>query len=164
MIGRYLASDQNFDRAARVVVRGEIGLQIGQVLGPCGDGEIRSRGVVLRTATSEDELLAARLESHRLEAIDRCQRELDARGSSACLLDAEYSLDGRRLCFYFLGDAPSETSRLLDELADLYGAEVQLEAFAKTLLEGCGPDCGNQSEECAAEGCSICALAAACPK
>lgn len=164
-VSRCYAPDHSYSRSARVVVRGERGLQIGQVLAPCqpsaGGPDMR----ILRPATVEDELLASRLERRGREAMAACRQELERRGLSACLLDAEYSLDGRQLCFYFLGDPPGDGDDLMSELAALHSAQVELAEFGKLLTEGCGPDCGSEAAAgCRSSACAACSLVGACEK
>ncbi len=164
-ITRSFAPDRSYPRSARVVVRGERGLQIGQVLAPCQSPGKGTDLRIIRPATVEDELLASRLERRGREAMAACRRELERRGSSACLLDAEYSLDGRQLFFYFLGDPPGDDDDLVSELAALHSAQVELAEFGKLLTEGCGPDCGSEAAaDCGSSACAACSLVGSCEK
>ena len=163
-VGRYDAPDHSYTRMARVVVRGGMGLQLGQVLACVTMADDKPMGTIIRPATPEDELLAGRLERRRQEAIMACQAEMTSRNISAVLLDAEYALDGSRIGFYFLGDLPEGSNSLVDSLAELYGVQVQLESFAKTLSEGCGPDCGLSEGGCGSDSCVACHLVQSCKK
>ncbi len=162
---RGYAPDSSYPLGRRVVVRDDGALRIGQVLAPCRPpaGVEEASVAIVRLATAEDELLAGRLERRQAEAVASCQAYLRERGVRACLLDAEYALDGSQLWFYFLGEAPDDNGNLLAELARRHGVAIELASFVRTLTEGCGPDCGSaDAAGCRDGGCSVCSLAAAC--
>jgi hypothetical protein len=115
--------------------------------------------------TAADELLLERLERHKQQAFQACRQLLDQRGIDAVLVDVEHLFDGRSLYFYFLGEQPPELERLTEELAEVYDAEVQFRRFARTLADGCGPDCGTERAEgggCGDGGCASCSVSSAC--
>ena len=164
-VRRGYAADGSYPQGRRVVVRDDGALRMGQVLAPCRRpaGLDEASVTIVRPATVEDELLAGRLERRQAEAVASCQAYLRERGVRACLLDAEYALDGSQLWFYFLGEAPDENEDLLAELARRHGVAIELASFVRTLTEGCGPDCGSaDAAGCGDGGCSVCSLAAAC--
>lgn len=164
-LGRFLSmGGERFPRLARVLVRTERGLEVGQVLAPVFPVSAASPdGTLLRRLTVEDELLVARLERRRHEALEACTRRLAEFGCPATLLDVELLFDGSAVYFYFLGEPPPELQAQLDELARTYDAAAQIQRFAQTLLAGCGPGCGTEaSAGCGQGGCSTCAVTAAC--
>lgn len=162
-----------YPRGARVVVRTQRGLEVGEVLSPPGawgdaaytppDGakQADSDGEILRRMTVEDELLLQRLSKNRLAAHQACQERLESLGLPALLLDTEFLFDGQTLIFYFLGEVPAELEGVLHDLAEAYDTRAGVRAFAQTLLAGCGPDCGSkQGGSDACGGCETrCALA-----
>ena len=159
------AADGSYAQGRRVVVRDGGALRMGQVLAPCRPPtELDQVSLtIVRPATPEEELLAGRLERRQAEAVASCQAYLRERGVCACLLDAEYALDGSQLWFYFLGEAPDDNGDLLAELARRHGVAVELASFVRTLTEGCGPGCGSaEAAGCGDGGCSACSLAATC--
>src|SRR5262245_33995869 len=104
-VGRFTPADAAvFPRGARVIVRTARGLEIGTVLaseaveGPL----LPTNGVLLRGMTIDDELLAARLERNKHQALEACQQKLNERGEGATLIDGETLFDGRGVYFYFL--------------------------------------------------------------
>lgn len=166
-IGQFSSAEAlRYPRSSRVVVRSQRGLEVGQVLAEPGDrcDAASPEGQILRRMTVEDDLLQARLESRRGEALAACEQLLAEQGIAAALLDVEHLFDGEGLYFYFLGEPPSEAVRLTEALAERYEAAVQFRTFADTLSEGCGPGCG--TEEAAGQGgcsnCTSCAVASAC--
>lgn len=167
-LGRFRAVELvRYPRETRVVVRTERGLEIGTVLTTLDDtsadpNDEPADGSIIRRMTVADELLAARLDSRRLAALEGCQERLVALGFEAVLMDVEHLFDGTTLVFYFLGPVDERLSAVIDELAATYDARAQFQAFAEAVVAGCGPDCGTES----AAGCGSCstgcAVAAAC--
>lgn len=163
-VAAFSASDATrYGRGTRVVLRTQRGLEIGEVLSaPTDASSAPQAGTILRAMTEQDRLLETRLTKHRREAYDACQTKLAELGLDAALVDVEHLFDGRSLIFYFLGDPPPEASRVTDELAEAYDAQVQFRAFSDAVVAGCGPDCGTEN----AAGCGSCgtgcAIAAAC--
>jgi cell fate regulator YaaT (PSP1 superfamily) len=152
-----------YSRGTRVVLRTDRGLELGEILSaPVDDVAAPHAGTILRAMTEQDRLLETRLTKNRLEAYDACRQRLDDLKLDTALIDVEHLFDGRSLIFYFLGEQPAELSRVTDELADAYDAQVQFRAFTDAVVAGCGPDCGTES----AAGCGSCgtgcAIAAAC--
>jgi cell fate regulator YaaT (PSP1 superfamily) len=166
-VGRFASVDATrYPRYARVIVRSVRGLEIGEVLATPEPSEesIETDGQILRQVTVEDDLLAARLEKHRHEAYAACCDLLLEAQIPAVLVDVEHLFDGQGLFFYFLGEVPTQTQAVMQQLADLYETTVEFRKFAETLAEGCGPGCG--TEEAKGQGgcasCTSCAVASAC--
>ena len=168
-IGRFHTSrDRSLEYGCRVIVKTDRGLEVGEYL------DIDDRGVddneasghdgeFVRVMTSQDELLAARLNQNKTEAISACQQLLDQQKLSVVILDADQTFDGKRLYFYFSGDVTSEVNEATDSLAHVYDAEINFASFAETLANGCGPDCGTKAGSgCGSSGCSSCGLKSAC--
>lgn len=154
-VGRFTAVDAvRYPRESRVVVRTGRGLELGEVLAEPGDAADNDSpdGSILRGMTIEDQLLAARLEKNRSEALAACTERLKAVHSSAVLVDVEPLFDGRTLLFYFLGEMTAQLETMTSELAELYETHVQFRRFTEAVTEGCGPGCGTD----AAAGCKTC--------
>lgn len=167
-LGRFASVDAvRYPRAARVVIRSDRGMEVGQVVAEPDDrpgwSPTQPAGQILRRMTVQDELLETRLDRRRHEAFEACSRLLADRGVEAALVDVEHLLDGEGLFFYFLGDPPREMAEITAELASTYEAAVEFRQFVDTLTEGCGPGCGTEAAE--GHGCSSCmscAVASAC--
>jgi cell fate regulator YaaT (PSP1 superfamily) len=188
-VGRFAAVDATvFPRHSRVVLRTSRGLELGEVLAPpdgVDDGDVVDDseehalarlntgqvvespvgdGSILRGVTPQDDLLAARIEKHRLAAFMACERRIQQLGLPVALMDVEHLFDGRSLWFYFLGEITPEVAALTAELTELYETKVQFRRFAETLSAGCGPSCG--TADASGGGCqscgSGCAVAGAC--
>lgn len=165
-LGRLTTIDgEVFRRGMSVVCRTARGLEFGEVLNlvQTRDGGMSTAGQILRGATAEDHLLWNRLQKHRCDAMDGCQKLLEQRRIAAVLMDCEVLFDGQSIFFYFLGDVSPEVEALTQELAEAYEAKAQLRQFAETMTLGCGPDCGTDKAGCASGGgCGTCSLVNAC--
>lgn len=169
-MGRFTAVDPvSYARGMRVIVRTSRGLEIGEVLSTdeatiaAGDAARGTGdGALIRRMTVEDELLAARLERHRFEALEACAARIEKLGISATLIDVEPLFDGRSLFFYFLGEPPPEVEAIRGDLAAEYDAVSQFTRFAETLTAGCGPDCGTGESSGCVSCVASCGIASAC--
>jgi len=181
-----------YRRGTRVICRTARGLEVGQVTAE--DAELTPRDVaselasaasttatraarlpefaelptILRATTAEDELLIARLERYRRDAMEACRRSLAAAGSSAVLLEVDQVFDAGTLIFYFLSDPDPSDQQIVQQLAERYESKVRSGHFAKLLAKGCGPSCGTKDCGSEAEGqsgcsgtCAVCVVATA---
>jgi hypothetical protein len=168
LVGRFASVDAvRYPRRSRVIVRTRRGLELGDVLCPpddLDDEQAFADGDLLRGVTVQDELLQARLEKNRQDAYKACAAMLAEQCIPAVLVDVEHLFDGQGLYFYFLGDVPAELETYTERLAETYEANVQFRKFTETLLEGCGPGCGTDEVKGrgGCDGCTSCAVAAAC--
>jgi len=150
-----------------VICRTSRGLELGQILSQLDASSAPSDpstadGSILRRVSIQDDLLIARLDRSKSDAIDHCTKLVEERKLSALLMDVEHLFDGQSIYFYFLGDVTTELEQLTEELTEAYEAKVQFRKFTDTLEAGCGPDCGTDAGGCGSEGCSTCAVASAC--
>lgn len=163
-VGRFAAIDGAvYRRRDAVVVRTVRGLELGEVVAPPVDDEPRAAGdgPLLRRVSVQDELLRERLQRDRHAAFEACRLKLAEIDSSAALVDAEITFDGRSLYFYFLGETDAAVEAATSELAAAYDAESHIGRFADTLAAGCGPDCGEKEGGCGDCG-GGCPVASAC--
>ena len=160
-VGRFASVDAaRYPRGARVVLRTTRGLEVGDVLAPpASESAAEFDGVIVRGMTIEDQLLEVRLRKNREAAYAACACRLAELRLDVALVDVEHLFDGRTLVFYFLGRQPPELETVTSELAAIYDTQVQFQAFATTLTEGCGPGCG--TEEATGQGCQSCATGCA---
>lgn len=165
-IGRFdSAESRRYSPGTQVVCRTTRGLELGDVLADdVRDDSLAHCGEILRPVVAEDRLIATRLNKHRLRAIDACGKLLAERGIQATLLDAEQTLDGKNLFFYFMGEVTPQIEAITAELAEAYEAKVQMRKFADLMVHGCGPGCGTEASKCSASGCDGCAVRGGCGK
>lgn len=154
---------ESYRRGTRVICRTPRGLEIGQVTAACdGGGEsfefdepveiTETFATILRATTAEDELLINRLEKHRCDAIVECRKCLAEAGSAAVLLEVDQVFDAGTLVFYFLNPPDESDTQLVERLAASYESRVRSGHFAKLLVQGCGPGCGEKVCGSDAEG------------
>jgi len=164
-VGTFRASEAvRFPRGAKVILRSGRGLEVGEVLADADppDAPLPPDGDLLRRFTTADELVLARLDKHRSEAIEACSGRLAERGIPAMLVDVEHLFDGQSLYFYFLGETTPQLEALTKELAELYETKVQFRKFTEAVDAGCGPDCGTEAASGCGGGWSSCVIAEAC--
>ncbi|TWU48421.1 hypothetical protein [Rubripirellula reticaptiva] len=151
-------------RGRRVIARTGRGIELGEVIGPCGNSRAISDSsvTIVRATTQEDELLIRRLDRHKRQAVEACRTALAESGSPACLLDVDQIFDGGTLVMHFLGPVDDIAASVTKAVAEKYESIVRSRHFAKLLSDGCGPDCGTAEGGGCGTSCSGCAIAAAC--
>ena len=164
-VGRFAAAmPLALSRGSRVVCRTERGLEVAELMSdvePVTGGELD--GTLLREITTSDDLLLARIEKHRDEAYLACTELLEQYQLDVTLMEVEQLFDGQTLVFYFLGETTPELELITGQLAEEYESKVQFRRFARSVVEGCGPDCGtDEGAGCSLDGCSSCLLANSC--
>ena len=165
-IGRFRSEfDFSLVHGQKVICRTPRGLEVGEFLETDKSSKttVPVDGDLIRTPTSQDEMLLDRLNRNRLEAIEACQKLIEQSGLPVAVLDAELTFDGKELFFYFTGETGPELDAITESLAKAYDAKVRFSEFAELLATGCGPDCGTSaSNGCQDSGCSSCGLKSAC--
>ncbi len=166
-IGRFSAADGGrFERDQQVICRTGRGLEVGEVL-CCLESEQRGEtddGLLLRKVSPDDRRIIERIDRFRDRAFTACQQLLNDRNLSAVLVDVEHLFDGQSIFFYFLGEVPKDVHYVTEQLVAEYEKKVQFRKFTKTLLNGCGPNCGTDAGGCQAGGCGNCSLKKGCGK
>ena len=160
-VGRYDSPDyRSYVRDDKVICRTQRGLESGTVL--CDleahDGNApETQGELLRSISSDDQMILKRLQRHRDRAFEACNALLKKERISATLMDVEHLFDGQSIFFYFLGEVPERVHAITDQLSETYEQKVQFRKFAEALTEGCGPGCGTTASKCGSSGSSGCA-------
>jgi cell fate regulator YaaT (PSP1 superfamily) len=155
-------------RGNRVVCRTKRGLETGEVLtGSQINGvDLNSTsfaGHIIRRTTPQDEMLIARLEKNKDEAVSACLAQIESAQLDIALIDAEQLFDGQSIFFYFLGETDPTLDEITSQLAETYESKVQFRKFTEAVNEGCGPSCGTgESHGCGSSGCGSCAISGHC--
>jgi cell fate regulator YaaT (PSP1 superfamily) len=155
---------QVYQRSAQVVLQTQRGLELGEILSSTEALESESGGMILRSVTPADQLLARRIEGNKNEAFAACQTKLADLNTQATLIDIELLFDGRSLFFYFLGEMPAQIESLSAELAEVYDAKVKFRQFTEAVTNGCGPHCGSEDASGGCDNCTSCTIATACSR
>ncbi|MCX6806541.1 MAG: regulatory iron-sulfur-containing complex subunit RicT [Candidatus Berkelbacteria bacterium] len=102
-------------------------------------------GKILRKMTDEDEKRIENLDNKGSEALEFCQERIKALKLSMKLLNAEYSLDEKKLTFYFSAEDRIDFRELLAELVAHYHKNIRLQQLGPRdvakIIGGIGP-CG----------------------
>ena len=142
-------------RGQRVVVRSRRGLQWATVTGEVANhedgGSPDSDVKILRPVNESDDLLIARLDRDKRQAVESCREKLKAVGSRSILLDVDQTLSGDTLIMHFLGDIDAAGADVVQDVAELYEKVVQTEQVASGLNRGCGDAC--ESGGCGTGNC-----------
>jgi cell fate regulator YaaT (PSP1 superfamily) len=163
--GRFrAAATAAFRRGARVVVRSQRGLELGEVLCLCTPRHAQSMpdsfvGELLRAATPEDEQIAAGLGQRTQQLFDDGRRlALDLKLPLE-IFDVEVSLDGHQVTLFYVRWQECDERPLVRALSQKYEAMVALHDLGLPVgATGCGrPDCGQQ-----AGGCTTCSTGGSC--
>lgn len=151
----------------RVLVQTPRGVELGKVMNRISDSP-PSGLRILRRVTREDSMLIKRLQQHKTEAVQRCQKLLAKSDSEAVLIDVDHLFDGNSLVLHFLGPVDAIGRELTDELVRQYEAEVQSIRLSELMNKGCGPGCGTAAAEgsgCGTDGgCATCSVACGAAK
>lgn len=81
---------------------------------------------VFRKATEEDILTVERNAAKAKDALEICQKKIEAHGLDMKLIDAEYAFDGSKLLFYFTADGRVDFRDLVKDLASVFRMRIEL--------------------------------------
>jgi cell fate regulator YaaT (PSP1 superfamily) len=131
-----------------VVVETDKGVDIGEVvtLKPrLEPGEDEPTRQVLRPATPGDVRRKQSLEQRERQAFRTCEFKINEHGLEMKLIDASYTLDGKRLTFAFVSEARVDFRDLVRDLAQTFRCRIELRQVGvrdqAKLIGGLGP-CG----------------------
>jgi len=147
----FLCGDLDVSVGDFVVAETKRGVELGRVSkerhrinGKERDGGPRK---LVRVATQEDLGKDKANEQRALDALEICARKIKEHGLPMRLIDAEYTLDGSRITFYFTAEARVDFRRLLRDLYASFKTRIQLLQVGvrdeAKMLGGIGP-CGRQ--------------------
>ena len=145
-----------FDRKARVVVRTDRGLEVGDPLAAATPQAVAylpdpSRGDIVRTLDADDAQKLARLESQQADSFVLAEQLIASHRLPMKLVDAELLFGGERAVFYFLADGRVDFRELVRTMAREFKTRIELrqvgprdEARLKADYGDCGrPVCCN---------------------
>ncbi len=131
-----------------VVVETDRGIDIGEVVAlkpRLEPGEEEPTRRLLRPATPGDVRRKRSLERRQQEAFKTCQGKIAEHGLEMRLIDASYTLDGKRLTFSFVSEGRVDFRNLVRDLAQTFRCRIELRQVGvrdqAKLIGGLGP-CG----------------------
>ena len=148
-VSQFNARGADYEQGERVVVEGERGIEIGEVVQPttrarkmCSIGCMKS---VLRPATGED--LKSHEERARQEAgaRDYCRERIRERRLPMKLVRAEQTADTRKITFFFTAEGRVDFRDLVKDLAGRFHSRIemrQIGARDEARVRGGYGDCG----------------------
>lgn len=146
------SSTENFKVGDKVLVDTTQGVEIGTILQAVKDkstiksAEVeKSEGTILRKLNPEDKKKIEDLREKAEEALEFCQRNIKEIGLPMKLLDGEFSLDEKKLTFYFTAEDRIDFRELLGKLISHFHKNIRLQQLgsrdAAKIIGGMGP-CG----------------------
>ncbi|MGC8843867.1 MAG: PSP1 domain-containing protein [bacterium] len=119
--------DLSLKEGVKVVVRTPRGEELGTVEEITEEisGE-EPEGEILRLATNEDLVLQEEREKKAREALPICEEEIEKHNLPMKLIDAEYTLDGTHLIFYFSAQERVDFRALVRSLASIFKVRIEL--------------------------------------
>ncbi len=153
--------DDRYERGARVIVRTNRGLEVGQVLCVANDAVVDAlgdvgQGQILRQMTPDDENELAHIEGNEHQEFAICQRHVEQLGLSMQLVDIEHLFGGERIIVYYLAEQRVDFRELVKRLAAEFQTRIEMRQIgvrdeAKLLADygDCGQPvcCGNHLTE-----------------
>ncbi|WP_408955275.1 stage 0 sporulation family protein [Natroniella sp. ANB-PHB2] len=135
----------------QVVVKTVRGIELGEVVTDfkeIDESKLNSPlKSIIRKATLSDIQKAEENEKEAEEAFDICLKKIEEHGLPMKLIDAEYTLDKKKLLFYFTADGRVDFRELVKDLAAIFRTRIELRQIGvrdeAKMLGGLGP-CGRQ--------------------
>jgi cell fate regulator YaaT (PSP1 superfamily) len=142
--------DREHPRGRTVVVRGERGVELGEVLAPVTERteqflKSADRGEILRTAEAADLDRMETLSRSQAASFATCRELILARRLQMDLVDVETILGGERIVFYYLAEKRIDFRELVKDLAKAFRTRIEMKQIGvrdeAKLLADYG-DCG----------------------
>lgn len=142
--------DQSYDfdtgelrltKGDRVIVRTELGLEIGTVVAllPAPEKTDRVLKPVIRRATAEDLAKIAKYEERRQEILNDCRRLIRAHALPMKLVNVYFSFEGSRLTFTFTADSRVDFRALVRDLTRKFQKSIRLQQIgSRDEARSCG--------------------------
>jgi cell fate regulator YaaT (PSP1 superfamily) len=131
-LGPFEARDGTaYARCARVAVRTERGLEIGEVLCEASPRAVEylsepTGGNIVRPLTNEDEQQLDRLADAERTEFEVCSRFIGQRKLQMDLVDVEHLFGGERIIFYFLAEKRVDFRELVKDLAREFHTRIEM--------------------------------------
>ncbi len=108
-----------------VVVESEVGTLIGKVLfGPLKD--VQAKKAILKKATRKEIERDKVLREKEKRALKICEKKIKEENLPMVLVDSVYSLDRKRITFYFKSNTRVDFRNLLKQLAKVFKTRIEL--------------------------------------
>lgn len=148
-VTQFNSGGADFEMGERLVVEGEQGTEIGEVVQPttrarksCGIGCMKR---ALRVATSEDLEVFARRRDLETEARDFCRERILSRQLPMRLVRVEHSEETKKVTFYFSSEGRVDFRELVRDLAQQFHSRIEMRQIGvrdEAAVRGGYGDCG----------------------
>jgi cell fate regulator YaaT (PSP1 superfamily) len=131
-LGEFTAGeDQTYPRDARVLVRSERGLEVGQVLCATNPRALEllaepTHGQIVRPLQADDHVEIDRLRQAEVREFDACRGFIQQRSLQMELVDVEHIFGGERIVFYFLAEKRVDFRELVKDLARAFQTRIEM--------------------------------------
>jgi cell fate regulator YaaT (PSP1 superfamily) len=120
-----------YARGARIVVRTERGLEVGEVLCESTPRAVEylsepTHGSIVRLVGVEDQCQIERLADSERAAFDACCKFIGQRKLQMELVDVEWLFGGERIVFYFLAEKRVDFRELVKDLARQFQTRIEM--------------------------------------
>jgi cell fate regulator YaaT (PSP1 superfamily) len=125
------AEGASYPRGAKVVVRTERGLEVGEVLCDATPRAVEligepTRGEIQRELSAGDQEELERIRDREQREIDYCSKIVEQRQLQMELVDVEHIFGGERIVFYFLAEKRVDFRDLVKDLAKEYKTRIEM--------------------------------------
>ncbi len=123
--------DRPYSRGARVIVKTERGLEVGEVLCEATPRAVAAlssppKGQILRVMTAEDANELKRIQAHQGQKFRVCQECIAKLGLEMELVDVEHLFGGERVIVYYLADGRVDFRELVRMLASEFQTRIEM--------------------------------------
>jgi len=136
---------EDFNIGEKVLIDTEQGIVVGLVCLSSDKNIEKSEDKILRKMNEKDKEKLENFMEKEKEAKDFCQKQIDKLKLSMKLVQAEYSLDEKKLTFYFIAEDRVDFRELLSSLISHFHRHIRLQQLgprdAAKIMGGIGP-CG----------------------
>jgi len=132
-ICEYLVGDFKLEIGDQVIVKTELGTEVGQVvrLEEKADEKTKSEAgdlnTIVRKVTTEDLEIMQELEKQKPVAFQYCKKMIDRHQLAMKVIDAYFSFDGSRLIFPFIADGRIDFRNLVKDLTHHFQKSIRLQ-------------------------------------
>lgn len=122
---------ESYDRADRVIVRTNRGLEVGEVLCEATEDALSqlrdaSQGQILRRMTADDENELNHIQSQEPGEFETCRRCVHELGLQMELVDIEHLFGGERIVVYYLAEQRVDFRELVKRLASEFQTRIEM--------------------------------------
>lgn len=122
---RYLCNTEDIKETDKVVVEGDFGISIGEVLKVKEESESVAKSIIRKATTEDMEAFEKNLAVEQ-EAWQFCLERIKKRQLPMKLLVVEATLDRKRIIFYFTAEGRIDFRELVKDLAAKYKTRIEM--------------------------------------